>query len=182
MKKPVTQKGFTLVEFIIYVAIASFVLISTVNVSWNIMSAQANFNAKQEVYINSRLAMNQVGIVIKEAEDVLTAQSVFDSHPGVLTLDYPGVNDVIIDTYIKNISVGGQSAAIRKLQIKGIDGSFTDLTTDKVNVTNFKLTNLTRGSEKDNINMELRIEKINPGDDPTYDASIEFETAISLRE
>lgn len=181
MKKHVNQKGFTLVEFIVYVGIASFVLISTINISWNIMTAQSHFNAKQEVYINSRLAMNQLGIALRQADDVLTNQSIFDSNPGVLKLDYPGSNDVVIDTYIKNISVGGKPAAIRKLQIKNTDGSFTDLTTDKVDVTNFTLTNLTRGSEKDNINMEFRIERVNPGDDPTYDASLSFETAISLR-
>lgn len=182
MKKIVNQKGFTLVEFIIYVAIASFVLISTVNVSWNIISAQAYFQAKQEVYINARLLMNQLGIKIKGAEDVKTNQSIFGSHPGVITLDYPGSNDVVIDSYIKNITVGGESATIRKIQMKDTDGSYTDLTSDKVNVTNFTLTNLTRGSEKDNINLEIRIERINPGDDPTYDADITFETAISLRE
>ncbi len=178
-----TKKGFTMMELIVYIAIASVVLVAAINVGWNLMIGYANTNSKQEVYLNSRLVMNAMGIKIREAEDVLTASSTFDTNPGVLTLDYPGADtDVIIDTYTKNIILGGQETTIRKLRMKEGIADYVDLTTDEVNITNFVLTDLTRGSEPDNINIELTIEKTNPGGNLNFAATFSLETAISLRQ
>ncbi len=177
------KKGFTLIELIVYIGISSIVLVTAVNIAWNLIVSNANSQGKSEVYFNSRFALHQLQLQVRAAEDFITGSSTFGSHPGVLTLDYPGEGtDVIFDTYTKNISVGGESVTIRKLRIKEGAADYVDITSDKVDIINFTLHDLTRWSEKTNINIELTIEKVNPGGDPNYDASISLETALSVRE
>jgi AAA+ superfamily predicted ATPase len=125
--------------------------------------------------MNSRLVMNQVAVNIKGAEDVFTGLSTFETNPGVLVLDYPGSGtDVIIDTYEKDLTIGGQIVTIRKLRIKEGSSDYVDITNDKVEVLNFFLTDMTRDNEKDNINVELTL--------GTNDSTISSETSISLRQ
>ena len=183
MKIKTDKKGFTLIELIVYVGVSSIMLVIAINMTSNLIVSNASARGKQEVYINARLAMNQLQLKIREAEDVIIGSSTFNSHPGILTLDYPGSDtDVIFDTYTKNVDIGGQTVEIRKLRIKEGTADYVDLTSDKVDLTNLVFTNLTRGSESKNTNIEITLEKINPGSDPDYDASISVETAISIRE
>lgn len=180
---PAVQNGFTLIELIVYIAISAMVLVTAINIGWNLIISEANVTGKQEVYMSARTIMNQIQISIREADDVITGSSTFGSHPGMLTLDYPGgTTDVIFDTYTKSVTIGGLPATVRKLRIKEGSADYVDLTSDKVDITNFTLTNLTRVNEPKNINIELTIQKVNPGNDPNFDASISLETAISIRQ
>jgi type II secretory pathway pseudopilin PulG len=176
-------KAFTLIELIIYVAIASMVLVASVRIGWNILQAQEKQEAQQEVLYNSRMALHHMQYYIRQAETVTTASSTFASHPGILTLDYAGEGtDVVIDTYTKSVTIGGQSTTIRKLRIKDGAASAVDITSDLIDVTDFTLTNLQRGTEPFNIHIALTLERENPGGVPQNDASESFETSLSLRE
>ncbi len=176
-------KAFTLIELIIYVAITAAVLVSTMIFAWGLIVTDANTRGKQETYSNARTVMNQFTLKIQGAEDVKTGDSTFETHPGALTLDYPGGDtDVIFNTYTTIVDIGGESVTIRKLRMKDGPNNYMDLTSDNVDVTSFVITDLTRGSEPDNLLIQLTIEKANPGEDPNYDASISVETAISLRQ
>jgi len=182
IKKLKTTKGFTLAELIVYVAIGAVVLVSAVSVAWNILIDQGISQNKREVYMNARTVIHQLQQQIKKADDITTGSCTFDSHPGILTLDFPGGStDVIFDTYTKDVTVGQQTTTIRKLRIKEGAGDYIDLTSDKVNVTDFVLTNFTRGSEAKNININLTLESTNPDNDPNYAASISLETAVTIR-
>ena len=105
MKNPNTKKGFTLVETIIYVAIASMLLVTVINAAWSMILSNSNTTGKIDTYYYSRLLMQEIQQQIKGADDLIAESSVFAIHPGVLALDYPADNDVIIDTYTKEITV-----------------------------------------------------------------------------
>jgi len=181
IKNQQSQKGFTLIELIVYIAIASLVLVSALNIGWNVSLGQTNSSAKKEVYLNARLILNELQNQIRQADGVITANSVFNTNPGTLSLDYPGGNaDVVFNTYSKAVNVGGAVTNITKLRVyEGMN--YSDLTSDQVDVTNFTVQNLQRGTEKTNIGITLTLERVNPGNDPKYDASINIQTAISLR-
>jgi CxxC motif-containing protein (DUF1111 family) len=102
----------------------------------------------------------------------------------LFTLDYAGSGtDVIIDTYTKDVTLSnGQIVTIRKLRIKEGALAYQDLTSDQVDVSNFVLRNLTKTSERKNINIEVTLEQLNPLNDPNYNTTISVETAISLRQ
>lgn len=176
-----TKKAFSLIELIIYVAIASMVMVAVLQVGLNLIIDRSITQSKRGLYLNARSVMNQLQYEIKAADDVLTGSSTFGSNPGVLTLSFPGNNDVIFDTYLHDVTIGGQTISITTLRIKEGNSAYVDLTTDKANVTDFTLTNLTRGSESKNINIALTLETTNPGNDTKYDESISLETAVSIR-
>lgn len=181
-RKMTSNRGFTLIEFLVYIGIASMVLVTAIITGMNLITGSASSIARQETYYNARLVMNQIQYQVRAADDVITANSTFASHPGVLVLDYPGTgSDVIIDTYTKSVSIGGEATNIRKLRIKEGEDAYVDLTGDKVNVSNFVVSNLSRGVEPINLRIQLTIESANPGNDPKYDASITLQTALSTR-
>jgi prepilin-type N-terminal cleavage/methylation domain-containing protein len=182
MKYSYEKSGFTLIELIIYMAIASVVLVTAVGTGMNVITTQGVSETKREIYTNARFLMNQFGFAVRNADDVIIGSSTFGSNPGILTLDYPGIGtNVIFDTYTKNIIAGGQAVTIRKLEVKDGTADYVDLTSDSVTVTNFTLMNLTRGAEPKNINIQLTLESVNPGNNKTYDISIPLETALSIR-
>lgn len=182
MSKQTNIKGFTLIELIVYLAIAATFLVTAIGTGINIITDQQQFQDKREVYSNARLAIEEITKQIQSADDVVVNSSTFNSNPGTLFLDFPGTtNDILIDTYQQSVTIGGLSTTITKLQITEGNSTPIDLTTNQVNVTNFTLENLTRNTEAKNININLTIATTNPGNDPDYDQSISLETAASIR-
>lgn len=154
-----SQKGFTLVELIIYVATVSVVLVIGINLGLNLIKSDSQARSEQEIYNNARLLVNTITQKIRESDDVATGSSVFGEHPGVLAL-----TDIVFDTQI--------DGTVRKMRIQE-GGVISDLTSDGVNVSNFVLTDLTRGSEPKNVLIQLTLEG--------YGQSFSIETAVSIR-
>jgi len=179
MSNKIKQKGFTLIELIIYIGIAAVILVVILTSGINLMLTNANSRLKQEVYSNTRVLTNIIGIEMRSADSaIVTGAAPYN----ILTLDHPGTeNDITIDTYQKIVTIGGHQETIYKIKREDGVGNIEDLTSDKVNVTNFTLTDMSRGSEPDNINLEITLEAANPGGDPNFDAEIDIETAISIR-
>jgi len=180
----IAQNGFTLVELIVYIGMASLALMMIILTGQNLISSNIRAEAQRELSVNMRPLINQLTQSVRNATDVVTASSTFNVHPGAITLDYPGSDtDLIIDTYTKDVTLSnGQIVTIRKLRIKEGALAYQDLTSDAVDVSNFVLRNLTKTSEKKNINIEVTLEQLNPLNDPNYNAAISVETAISLRQ
>lgn len=180
----IAQNGFTLVELIVYIGIASLSLMMILITGQNLISSNIRAQAQRELSVNMRPLMNQFTQSVRNAEDIVTASSTFNAHPGAITLDYAGSGtDVIIDTYTKDVTLSnGQIVTIRKLRIKEGALAYQDLTSDQVDVSNFVLRNLTKTTEKKNINIEVNLEQLNPLNDPNYNTTISVETAISLRQ
>lgn len=177
------RQAFTLMEIIIYIAVFSLIMMAAMGVSMNLVSRNVSMKNSQEVYGNARLAMNTISKTIRSALDINTGSSTFASHPGVLSLKYSAssVDDIIIDTYTKSVVVGGVSTTIRSLRVKEGAGAYQDLTNEFVDVTNFVVRNLSRGSAKI-VNIEVTFQKVSASDDSDYDESVSLETAVGLRQ
>jgi len=101
------KKGFTLIEMLIYIGILTIIILFTIYfVSWGIkMSAKSK--ASQEVLENAKLAMEKIVFEIRGAKEIYTPTSVFDAHPGQLSLktqqNLPeGENVNYADFYLEN--------------------------------------------------------------------------------
>ncbi len=174
------NKGFTLIELIIYTALVGLIAVAVIGFAWNIINARIKNEAYQEVEQNLRFGMEKITQAIREADDISTTDSVFNVSPGKLTLKYPN-KDMIFDVSAKIINIGGQDVEIHKLRIKDGNNDSKDLTSNKVDIINFTLTNLTRGSEPKNIKIDLTIKHVNPTQNLKWAAEIFSETAASIR-
>ncbi|MFH1462508.1 MAG: hypothetical protein ABIG08_02370 [bacterium] len=130
------QKGTTLIELIVYIAIVAGFLAVAVNFSWEIIYGNVKSQTMREVQQNSRFAMEKVVSALKNGEPAASF----------------GVSNNILEQ-------------------NGIA-----LTTERVRVTNFQISSL-EGAYKIN----LTIEHINQGSLNQYEASLNTETTVSLR-
>lgn len=182
MIKVGSKKGFTLIEMLIYIMIASIVFIFAFNAGWNVFKASNHISVRQDVYTNTRIIANQFQKYVRGAGDILTNISVFNSNPGVLALDYPGVGtDVIFDTYSKDVTIGGRVITIKKIRIKDGAAAYEDLTNDKINVSNFVVKNFSRGGLSKTVQISLTLDRVNPDNNPDFSASGSFTTSFTLR-
>lgn len=178
-----TRQGFTLMEIVVYIAIFSIVMVMAIGLVLNIVLGGTKIKSSQEVYSGARLAMDTITRSVRGADDVRTSSSTFGVYPGVLSLSYTddSEDDVIVDTYTRSVSLPSGSTTIRTLRIKEGEGAYEDLTSSQVDVTNFVVRNLTRGTEQKLVNIELTIQNVNPGGDPDHAASLTLETSASIR-
>ena len=167
------NKGSTLVEILIYVAILGMVISSFIYFAVSISDSRGKVYVEQEVQANSRVALNLITQKILSANGVNVGSSVFDLDPGSLSLS--------MADGAKNPTIISLTADDGQVQIQeGLSGAVS-ITSDEVRVTNLVFTNLTSTSDKPNIKIELTVEYIVTGD-VIYEYTYSLETAISLRQ
>jgi len=177
---PLNKKGFTLVETIIYIAIVSVFLWAALGFFWQMKQAETKGDIMREVKENMAQAAEQFRQTVRNAEDMNEGVSQFGVNPGVLSLVYPGGSRVF-DTYTKNVTMGGESVAVQKLRLT-YGGESYDLTSDRVDVSQFLLTNVTQAGGPDAVQFEFQLSSLNPGGDPDYDALLTTQLTAHVRQ
>jgi len=179
VRKSPNNKGFTMVETIIYIAIASIFLTISVGFYWQMRTSDIRSGIQRELKENVSQTVESFKYFTRNAEDVDVGGSQFGIDPGVLVLTYPD-GAVVFDTYTKNVSVGGNQVEIHKLRYSRGGNSY-DITSDHVDVTEYKLSDMAAGDEPESVQMELTISSINPTDNPDYENSLAVRTTVNIR-
>lgn len=161
LKKP--QKGFTLIEMIIYLAIVSIVLVSITYLILDIMSGQTRTNAGEEVNYNSRFISQILTREIKVAQNIGSISS------SSVTLTMPG--DDIVYTFVPGDLTLTRQVGLAAAQI---------VNTSQVEVTGSFINNSYLARNK-NISVNLMIDYKNPANLPDYNASTVADFSIELR-
>jgi len=163
------MKGFTLIEFIIYIGIVTVILLVMFNFSWEIIYGNVKSQAIREVQQNSRFCMEKI------VRNILAASKIDLPHPGnssnklQLKMTDPGLNPT---TFRLNDGV---------LTIKqGANGPY-ELINDRVKITNLQFTNVSYDDTPGTIKIQLTIEHLNTNNLSQYEASLDTETTTSLR-
>jgi len=166
-----SKKGFTLIEILIYTAMVAIFLVTAVNFSLDVIEGKAKARSMREVQQNSRFAIEKMTQEIRRAEDINLAESVFDTHPGVLSLAMPEAekNPTVFDLSL--------DSALRITQ-----GTSTPeiLFSNQVAATNLVFTNLSPLAWSKNIKINLTVQYKNP-ERKEFEATSTLETAVSLR-
>ncbi len=167
-----SNNGFTLIETLIYIAVIGAVSISFVTFSLSVTGSRNKTYVTQEVQANSRSALNLVSRTIKMAVGINTSTSVFNSHPGTLSLKMASssANPTVISLDENN----------DVLQLKEGDSSPINISSDEVKVNNLVFTNFTT-SGSSNIGINMAIKYNNTSGDVYYDYVQDIQTAVSLK-
>jgi len=179
VSKSPNSKGFTLVETIVYIAIASIFFAISIGFYWQMREGDIKVGIRREIKENISQAVESFKYFTRNAEDVDVGGSQFGINPGVLVLTYPD-GAVVFDTYTKNVSVGERQVEIRKLRYTQ-NGNSYDISSDHVDVTDYKLSDMAAGDEPEAVQMELTISSINPNDNPDYENSLAVRTTVNIR-
>jgi prepilin-type N-terminal cleavage/methylation domain-containing protein len=168
------NKGFTLIETLIYIALIGVVLSGFIVFSFSIGDARNKTYVVQEVQANARVALNLITQKILAANGVNAGSSTFGSDPGVLSLSMSEAGN--------NPTVISLNANDGQLQIKEGSADAVVITSDEVKVMNLVFTNLSGTNEKENIKVELTIDFNNQGTDIDFDYTQSWETALNIRQ
>ena len=171
--------GFTLVETIIYIAIASIFFTVSIGFYWQMREGDIKVGIRREIKENSSQAVESFKYFVRNADNVDIRGSQFGINPGILVLTYPD-GAVALDTYTKNVSVGERQVEIHKLRYTQ-NGNLYDITSDHVDVTEFKLSDLTLADEPKAVQMELTLSSINPSGNQNYENSLSVQTTVNIR-
>lgn len=171
------NRGFTLIEFLVYSAIVVVAGVISVEFILNIYEGKTKSQAYFEVQENARLAMERIVQEIHGAQNINPSSNFninLATNPGAkLSLQ---MKDASLNPTEFDVSSG----AVRILQ--GISGPYA-LTNNQVRVTNLTFRNYTSLNGKSrNIGVELTIEYLNLENLPQWEASISLQTAVELRD
>ena len=163
------NRGFTLIELIIYITIVAGVLIVAFNFGWEIIYGNIKSQAMREVQQNSRLATEKI------TEAILGAS-------GINNLT-PGNSDIILSLAMQDSSLNPTLFEVvgGKLMITQKRSGPYELTNDRVRVTNLQFTNVSYVDTPGTIKIQMTIEHVNPNNLKQYEVSFETENTISLR-
>jgi len=81
-------KGFTIVEMIVYIAVLALVLAGVINMVLAVSSTFGELRAARQLNRSAALVLDRFSREVRDANAVVLAGSVFDTHPGELVLDY----------------------------------------------------------------------------------------------
>ena len=170
LKAKEENKGFTLIEFLIYSVIVSFIIGALVLNGVNIMQAKAKIDIMEEVNYSGRTALNIITNYIRQAEEVIyptpgnsgnylsLGVSIFDFSPTIFEVDGNGI-----------------------LTIKRKEEVAAQVTAENINITNLTFTNLSYTDSPGIIKIEMKIEYLNPLGRKEYDFEKTFYTAENIR-
>lgn len=163
------NRGFTLIELIIYIGIVAAILLVAVNFSWEIIYGNVKSQAIREVQQNTRLVMEKISESILAASEIDTPRP-GDSHGELeLRMQDLGLDPTIFETDENVLTIK-----------QGANGPY-ELTNNRVKVTNLQFTNLSYPGTPGTIRIQLTIEHLNPNNMSQYEASLDTETTVSLR-
>ncbi len=158
--------GFTLVETIVYTALAGIVLTSFITFSLLVISLKNKNYAIEEVNVSSRAAINEISKKIKRAESVISPTN--GQASSTLIIETPE-GDLITINSLDGI-----------INLKENNNSAIPITSNQVTVSSINFINLSNSGEKDSIKINLNLEfKNSTSLDFTYEQ--ELQTAVTLR-
>lgn len=162
--------GFTLIEIIIYVAIIGGLLVALTSFILTISGSRNKSYSEQEVNANARMALSVISKKIKSASGINAGVSIFDTHPGVLSL---AMASSTLNPTVFALNNG-------RLTITEGVGSAQFVTDQRINITNLVFTNLTGDGSRGTIGIAINfVYASSAGSDYSFTNSLQ--TAVSLR-
>lgn len=162
------NRGFTLIELIIYIGIVVVFLLGAINFGLEIIYGNIKAGAIREVQQNARFAMEKMARIIEEAKAINSPEPGNSANSFSLEMTNPSLNPTIFD--VSN----------NKLRLtQGMKGSY-ELTSDRVIVSGLQFTNLSYVETPGTVLIEMKIDHINPGNQREYAVSFEIKSTASL--
>lgn len=171
-----TQKGFSLLETIVYLGILGIIISSVVYFFTAAAHSSAKIKSQREVFNNLQAAMDRLAYEIKGAKGVYLPTSILNIHPGQLSLETEkqpptGETASYLDFYICQ----------NRLCLKRESQNPVFLTSEKTEIANLIFELIATASAVPSIQVNLKIDHKNPSGRKEFTASASTTMAVSLR-
>ncbi len=163
------QSGFTLIEYLIYIAIAAVLILVATNVLFTVLQGKEKLQAIEDVGQNGRYALDVMTQAITNAQSVTvpaygtsgTTLTVQTSSPATNPMSFFVENDVV------NIKEGSSPT--------------TSLMADEVTVHYLRFTNVSGTATSTAIRIEMSVSSTNPNLDPDLAFGESFRATATVR-
>lgn len=166
------NKGYTLIELILYVALISVFVSGAVYFAWDIIYGRVKSGVQQEVTQNLRHASGRI------IYEIRNAQGVNSIGPSLISLAMTDSarNPTAFDVYDGRLRIGFGSGGSCPTT------SPCTLTSDEVTVTNLTFTDLSSsGGESVNVQFTITLESNNPSGRQEWEKTQTYSTSVELR-
>lgn len=166
-----TQKGFTLLEFVLYIGLLAIIVTAAVMFTLQFVIAQSKAQVYAQAARNAEFAMERIRIEVEEADAVNAGTTVYVSNPGTLSLAnaVSGNNPTVFTVTNGQLTVQqGAGAAIA-------------LTEPGVNVTEFTITNLAPNVRSQYLRIHMKVQAQTTGGYNDIEASADLDTTMHIR-
>jgi len=170
MRKKTKNSGFTLLEFIIYIAVFAIVILGIVTFMLFTIQSRVKNQVVAEVEQQGAQVMQMVTQTIRNGEGI--------NSPTIGT----SANSLSVDTIDIGVDPSIFSLSGGVIQISEAGGGAIDLTSDQINITSLTFENNAVTGTHDTIKIEYTIEYNNPGTDIHYDYSKTFYGSATQRQ
>lgn len=163
------QKGFTLVELLLYLALSAIILTASSLFIQLVLEARIKNRAIREVDQQGQLALEVISRAIANAETVTTPATGASASSLTLTSLTPSISPTVINDVagVLHIQEGASTAV--------------PLTNSRVTVSGLTFTNLSRASTPGIVRVTFTISTTNPSGRGESSFTRSFTTSISLR-
>jgi len=165
-----TNSGFTLLEFLLYIAIIGVTVVAAGAILFNILFAKAKLSALDEVNHNGRFAMEKIADAVRNAEAINAPAP--QAASGSLSLQ---MADGSLDPTVFSLSGGAMTIA------EGV-GAPAAITTGDVTVSDAVFTNVSYAGTPGTVRIRMTIASVNPDNRPEFAAQETFIMTVNVRE
>lgn len=174
------NRGFTLIEMIIYVLIFSMIFTLVLVLFGRVQKAGGRSQVAIDLRENAEQVMHLIGHSVREANSISVSGSVFGTDEGRVTL--VGDDTLVFDTHVQQIVLSGVTKNVRRIKMTKNGQPAVNITSNRVHVERFRLTDLSGGGSPRSFQLELALSSVNPGDDPDYAGNLVTRSYFTLRE
>lgn len=170
------KQGFTLIEVVIYIGLVAIIGIVLTSFATRMIRSNSNAQFTTEALNNARGAAGAITREIRHARGVYYPTSVFDTHPGQLSLatreNLPaGEKETYVDFYVDD----------NRLYLKRENEAAQLLTSQNVQVTNLVFTQLNTGVSASAVRVEITVAPDTQVADVATQSSVTLTTTAALR-
>jgi prepilin-type N-terminal cleavage/methylation domain-containing protein len=158
------KKGFTLIEFLIYISIFASILVLLFGFFWDIIFSNIKGNVIQEIQENGNFSIFKISREIKRAKSINFPPQGSSGNYLSLEMTDSNLNPTVFDFFDGKLRV-----------TQGSNPSYF-LTSDSVRVTNLSFSNLSFSQTPGIIEVEIEISSSNS----LYQTSMIFKSSFSL--
>ncbi len=165
------QKGFTLIEALVYIALVSGILLAATSFAWNIVNTRTSAFSAQEVEQNGRFIMLKISKIMKEANQINSPAIGLSADTVSVKMDDAGTEIIMISQNGNNIEYQYNSDPV------------VELNSDLVEISNLQFTNLSSPSGNTrNIGVSFTLSHVDPANRQEWSYVQDYSTTIELRD
>jgi len=164
------MRGFTLIEFLLYITIVATVVLIAGGIGLNVLLGKAKLSALQEVSQNARFSIEKIAYEVRNAEAINSPAPGLASSTLSLQMAVAGVNPTVFDL----------SNGVLRIQEGTSDA--INLTSSEVTVSSVQFLNVSYSGTPGTVRVEMTVTFTNPDNRQEYTVEQTFYTTANVRE